>query len=152
MNQDKIQANNYEIQNTYMGKIPYNSDLLEQINNFCIENKIQCGNVNVIGAVQKAEIGYYSQDKQEYEIIKDEALTKGLEIVSCTGNISLKNSIPFAHLHIVLSNSKGSTYGGHLMPGTIIYAGEFIIHKFKGNELKRAFDEKTKLPLWEMEK
>ncbi|HSA07205.1 MAG TPA: DNA-binding protein [Candidatus Gastranaerophilales bacterium] len=143
-----MKANSYEIVKTYMGRIPYDSDLLEQINSFCIENNIKCGMANIIGAVKQAKIGYYSQYKQSYKTLEGENLTGGLEIVSCTGNISIKDSKSFAHLHIILSNSEGIAFGGHLMPGTIVYAGEFIIQEFKGPDLVRSIDETTKLPLW----
>ena len=51
-------------------------------------------------------------------------------------------------MHIVLSDEEGKAVGGHVMPGTIIFAGEFIIHSYKGNELIRSLDEQTGLPLW----
>lgn len=148
MEQEKIWANSYQIEKTYMGRIPHDSDLLEQINSFCEQNNIKSGLVNIIGAVKQAKIGYYSQDKQQYQILEGENLKVGLEIVSCTGNISIKDSKPFAHLHILFSDSQGVTFGGHLMPGVIVYAGEFIIQEFKGPDLIRGLDETTKLPLW----
>ena len=147
---DKIWANSYETEKTDIGRIPYNSDLLEQINNFCLKNVVNIGTVNIIGAVKQAKVGYYSQDKQTYRILEGENLKGGLEIVSCTGNISIKDSKPFAHIHIILSNSEGKTFGGHLMPGTIVYAGEFIIQKFKGENPVRSMDKITKLPLWQL--
>jgi len=148
--QGKVWANCYEIEKIYMGRIPHDFDLLEQINSFCFENDIKSGTVNIIGAVKQAKIGYYSQDTQTYRTLEGENLQGGLEIVSCTGNISIKDAKPFAHVHIVLSDSKGKTFGGHLMPGTIVYAGEFVIQKFKGSELVRCLDEVTKLPLWQL--
>ncbi|MEI8390682.1 MAG: PPC domain-containing DNA-binding protein [bacterium] len=147
---EKIWANSYETEKIYMGRIPHDSDLLEQINNFCFENDINIGTVNIIGAVKHAKVGYYSQDKQIYRILEGENLKGGLEIVSCTGNISIKDAKPFAHIHIVLSNSEGKTFGGHLMPETIVYAGEFVIQKSKGDNLVRSLDETTKLPLWQL--
>lgn len=149
MNQNKITANSYQIVKTYIGRIPYDSDLLEQVNGFCLDNNIKCGSASIIGAVKQAKIGYYPQDKYIYQVLEGENLKRGLEIVSCTGNISIKDSKPFAHLHIVLSDAEGKTYGGHLMPGTIVYASEFIIQELKGPDLVRGFDEITKLPLWD---
>jgi len=149
MNNQKAWANAYETDKVFMGRVPHNSDLLEQINSFCAENCIKTGIVNIIGAVKQARLGYYLQDMQTYIKLEGENLSGGLEIVSCTGNISLKDSKPFAHLHIIVSDSQGKTYGGHLMPETIVYAGEFVITKFKGEPLERNLDATTKLPLWQ---
>ncbi len=148
MNSEKIWANKYEITKAYIGRLPHSSDLLEEINNFCAQNNVKKGVINIIGAVKQAKLGYYIQDKQEYIIINEEKLNSGLEIVSCTGNISIKDAKPFAHLHIIVSDRESCTYGGHLMPGTIVYAGEFIIQEFAGEDLVRSIDKTTGLPLW----
>lgn len=148
MKQGKIWANSYDIDKVFVGRIPHDSDLLEQINIFCLENDIRSGTVNIIGAVKQARVGYYSQDSQTYQVHEGGNLQNGLEILSCTGNISIKDSKPFCHLHITLSDYEGKAFGGHLMPGTIVYAGEFYIQKLKGDDLVRSVDNTTKLPLW----
>jgi len=148
MKQEKIWANTYKIKNTFMGRIPHDSDLLEQINSFCMVNDIRSGIVNIIGAVKEARLGYYSQNRQNYRTLDGENLTGGLEILSCTGNVSIKDGKPFAHLHLIVSDSQGNALGGHLMPGTVVYAGEFIIQEFEGKDFIRGWDKTTGLPLW----
>lgn len=37
------------------------------------------------------------------------------------------------------------------MPGTVIFACEFLLQGFEGPAFERAFDEETGLPLWRME-
>ena len=76
-------------------------------------------------------------------------LNKKLEIASCMGNISLKDSEIMVHAHIVLADWEGKAFGGHLMPGTKIFAAEFQIQEYVGTELHRGKDEKTGLPLWQ---
>jgi len=141
-------ANQYEIEKTFMGRLSHNGDLLDEINTFCIQNDIKTGWVSVIGAVKTVKLGYYKQTEKEYVFLNDICADKPFEIINCTGNISLKDGKPFAHLHIVVSDREGKCTGGHLMPGTIIFAGEFIIQKFKGNDLIRGADSETGLPLW----
>ena len=43
-----------------------------------------------------------------------------------------------------------AVHGGHLAPGTIVFACELIIEAFDGQELNRGMDRETGLPLWNM--
>lgn len=140
----------YELKETLIGRLPHNGDLLEELNAFCIEKDVRTGWISLIGAVKKIKLGFYNQQEQKY-ILSDEKNAQNdrpLEIASCTGNISIKEGKPFVHLHIVVSDEEDKAFGGHVMPGTIIFAGEFMIHSFEGEELVREFDAETGLPLW----
>ena len=138
-----------KLKELFMGKLKHGADLLEEITDICKEKNIQLGRVEAIGAVQKAVIGYYHQDKREYEYLN---LDKHLEILNLTGNISIKGGNPMVHAHVTLADAKGKAFGGHLAPGTIIFACECVIEAFDGVILKREFDEETGLPLWNIEK
>ena len=74
-----------------------------------------------------------------------------LEIISCTGNISLKEGVPFVHAHAVLSDEQGKTIGGHLFSETPVFAGEFYIQELTGSPFSRKHDEETGLMLWSNE-
>jgi len=138
-----------KLKELFMGKLKHGADLLEEITDICKEKNIQLGRVEAIGAVQKAVIGYYHQDKREYEYLN---LDKHLEILNLTGNISIKDGNPMVHAHVTLADAEGKAFGGHLAPGTIIFACECVIEAFDGVILKREFDEETGLPLWNIEK
>lgn len=128
-----------------MGNLDYGSDLLNSLTYICEKENIVLGRLELIGAVQKARIGYYLQDRNIYT---SSELNYPMEITSLTGNISLKDGKPFVHAHINLANAAGHVLGGHLMEGTIVFAAEFIIQTFEGPEFSRIFDENTKLALW----
>lgn len=136
---------NFAIKNSFLCRLPHSGDLLDELNKICLEKGIAAGSISVIGAVKSARVGFYNQSEKKYEAI---VFDKSLEIASCTGNISLKEGKPFAHLHITLSDRDGSVYGGHLMPGTIIFAAEAHIQSFEGEAPVRERDEGTGLPLW----
>ena len=72
------------------------------------------------------------------------------EITSLIGNISLRDDEPMVHAHLTLADSDGTSYGGHLQPGTIVFAGEFIIDACEGSQLSRSFDDQTGLALWKI--
>ena len=132
----------------FIGRLPKDSDLIASITDFCVKQDIKLGVLRVIGAVKGARLGYYKQDEQAY--VESVSLDKKLEIVSCTGNISLKDGKPVVHAHAAFADLEGRMYGGHLLPGAAVFAGEFYIEELTGGELRREKDGPTGLPLWKM--
>jgi len=134
-----------EKQSVYMGRLAFGADLLEELTKICKDRAVFCGRVEAIGAVQKACIGYYDQDLMQYQF---NTMDQALEILKLTGNVSLKDGEPMVHAHVTLADAKGRAFGGHLAPGTVIFACECIVEGFDGPEFKRVPDEDTGLPLW----
>ena len=128
-----------------MGKLSCGCDLLEELTNVSTERDVRLGRIEAIGAVQKARIGFYNQETRIYQF---NSLDHPLEITKLIGNISLKDGNPFVHAHITLSDESGKSYGGHLAPGTVVFACEFLLEAFDGPAFNRCFDEETGLPLW----
>ncbi|MFH1380688.1 MAG: PPC domain-containing DNA-binding protein [Candidatus Omnitrophota bacterium] len=132
----------------FLGRFRANKDLLEELTELCKKEGIKLGVFSVIGAVTCAKLGYYKQDEKKYaECVK---LDKKLEITSCTGNISLLDSNIFVHAHITLADHNGAAYGGHLMPGSMIFAAEYYIKELKGATFERTRDSETGLNLWKL--
>lgn len=129
----------------FIGRLNHGADLLEELTDICNTQGITLGRLEVLGAVQKARVGYYNQETREYEF---SALDRPLEILKLTGNISLKDGDPIIHAHITLADETGRAFGGHLAPGTVLFAGEYVIEQYEGERLERGFDEETDLPLW----
>ena len=130
----------------FIGRFKFKADLLSEITGFCKKNSIKLGVFSIIGALTDAKLGYYDQDEKKYaECV---SLDKKLEITSCIGNISLKDSEAFVHAHITLADHSGRCYGGHLMPGSTIFAAEYYIRELSGGEMIRKPDPDTKLSLW----
>jgi len=131
---------------TFLGRFKTGEDLLGSINELCKRNNIELGVFYIIGAVSMAKMGYYDQNKKKYVYCVN--LKKKLEITSCMGNISKKESEIFAHAHITLADHEGKCYGGHLMPGTKIFAAEYYIKELTGKKFIRKYDPITGLMLW----
>ncbi|MCK5850362.1 MAG: DNA-binding protein [Kiritimatiellae bacterium] len=131
--------------NIFMGKLPCGSDLLEELTGLCREHGVQLGRVEALGAVKKACIGFYDQEKRVY---KFSTLDQPMEITNMIGNVSIKDDEPFVHAHITLVDETGTVHGGHLAPGTIIFACEFVLEAFDGPTFIRTPDKETGLPLW----
>ena len=140
----------YTVKRTLIGQLERDSDLYNGITRIAQENNIRIGRVAGIGAVQRAKLAYYDQRLLKYEDIE---LNEPMEIVSLSGNISLKDGKPFVHAHIVLSDEGGKTQGGHLLPGgTPIFACELTIEEYHGPPLERGIDKDTGLTLWPKER
>ena len=135
-----------EMAREFIGRFKVNRDLLGELTKLSKEEGIKLGVFSVIGALTCAKLGYYDQQAKKY--IECVNLDKKLEIASCIGNISLKDGEIFVHAHITLANHEGRTYGGHLMPGAMIFAAEYHIKELTGAKLERKYDPETGLMLW----
>ncbi|MDI6803115.1 MAG: DNA-binding protein [Bacteroidota bacterium] len=135
----------YKYKRSFIGAIPSGSDLYDALTKIVTEEDIRIGKVTAIGAVTNAIIGYFDQIKKEYNTIE---LNGGYEILNCTGNVSIREGKPFVHTHITLSDKEGKVFGGHLMPGTKVFACEVFIDEYTGEDLVREKEETTNLFLW----
>lgn len=119
-------------------------DLLNTITHVAEKANVSVGLFFLIGTLKQVKMGFYLEGK--YKTIE---MYRPLEIVSCMGNVSVKEKKILAHAHIAVSDDKGRVFGGHVMPGCIIAAtGELVLIEAVNIELLRKFEEKTKLYLW----
>ncbi len=133
-----------------MGRFNKYTDIITELQRTAKEHGVKAGWVQVMGAVEKATLSYYDQTERKYV---NKTFEGDYEIVSCYGNLSMKDDAHFAHIHIVLSDTQYGTVAGHLIPGSsVIFAGEFVIQAFAGEKhntsLQRHFDDETGLALW----
>lgn len=132
-----------------IGRLAKGEDVLSALENCAREKGINLGEVQAIGAVSQARVGYYNQAERTYYFLD---LGRPLEILCLTGNISLKDGKPMVHAHVTLSDHEGRAFGGHLAPGTLAFACEFTIQEYhSAMPLVRQMDEPTGLFLWPYE-
>jgi len=129
---------------SFLFRLPKGADIHERLAAFCRRNKIHCAAVTIIGATLEARLGYYDQRRRKYfsRVLKGDR-----EILSCLGNITLKDGQPFAHLHAVMGDSKLRVLGGHLFPGSKLFAAEVYLRELRGRLVRRP-DPETGLALW----
>jgi predicted DNA-binding protein with PD1-like motif len=119
-------------------------DILERLNALVLGNNVLAGSFTAIGAVERAVVGSFIGEGQYAGV----ELQGPLEILSCIGNVSVKDGSPFVHAHVTLADTKGRAYGGHMMPGCIVGATfEISLLEYVDVELARKFDSQTKLYL-----
>lgn len=138
----------YSAGRRFVFRLPPGSDLLQSIQAFCQERSIAVASFQLIGAVRSARIAFYDQGHKRYGEL---AIDRAMEIVSCSGNVSLRDGQPFVHAHISLADEEGHSLGGHLLPGTIVFVAEVDVQELRGEPLLRTPDQETGLPLWKIE-
>lgn len=124
-------------------------DLLAAITLAAKQNNVNSGFFFLIGTLKKVVLGYYKEGKY-VPIEKDGPL----EIVSCMGNISIKDETELViHGHIVVSDNDGDAFGGHVLSGCLVDAtAELVLIEVESGALRREFDSRRNLYLWSLEK
>jgi predicted DNA-binding protein with PD1-like motif len=127
-----------------LARLDHGADILHQVSRLAREEGIATGILTAIGALSLAEIAYYDQASLEYRRIPVEG---PVELLSCLGNISIRDGQPFVHAHAVLADSHGRVLGGHLITG-MVFAAELCLQEFLGEPFVRKYDSVTGLYLW----
>ncbi len=130
----------------FLFRVPEREELLGFINSFAKKNNVLIGTVSAIGSLRNPKIGYFDENAGEYKVIELSGL---YELVSLSGNISLKDGEPFAHVHVALGGPDGRLYGRHLVEGEVFVA-EVFIQELLGEPLERKPQENG-LTLWDTE-
>jgi len=138
-------TNNFGQGRCLLTRLDHGADILHQAGRLAKEEGIKTGILTAIGALSLAELAYYDQRSMEYRKIPVEG---PVELLSCLGNISIRDGQPFVHAHAVLADSQGRVLGGHLITG-IVFAAELCMQEFLGEPFKREYDSVTGLHLWE---
>jgi len=121
-------------------------DVSEAVLQVAKRNNVSTGLFFLIGTLKRASLGFYRDGKYETRSIDEP-----LEIVSCMGNVSVRENEPFVHAHVAVSNEKGEVFGGHLMSGCVVAATvELVLIEAVNGKLRRKFDVKTQLHLWSL--
>jgi len=132
--------------NIYVARLAKGDDLLAQLNAICERSGFRQGAIELIGAVEKAALGFYDQVAHRYATIRWET---PMEIASGMGSLSIKDGKPFVHVHLTLAGEDGSCVGGHLCEGVIVFAAEVILREIETDRpLERTPDADTGLLLW----
>ncbi len=123
-------------------------DILSTIEAIADSYEIKSGQLTFIGAVSKANLGYFDRASQKY---KSFSIEEDLEVVSGMGNISrLHDDSVVVHAHVIVADENGKSYGGHLNRGCEVSATiELVIQEMKAG-VRRARDDLTGLNLLDL--
>ncbi|HUX98251.1 MAG TPA: PPC domain-containing DNA-binding protein [Candidatus Deferrimicrobium sp.] len=132
------------IDRMFIIKLEPKDDILESLTLAAKENSIKNGFFTAIGAIDHAKIGYYQLDQKTYKPI---TLDGDFEVVSCIGNITLKDNSPLIHAHLVIADKDGHAFGGHLLSGCLVSVTCEIFLLEAKSQIIRKLDDKFQLSL-----
>ena len=118
-------------------------EIIAELKNVCMKEKVIIGTVQGIGSTNKVTIGSFSTATKEYH---KKTFTEDHEIVSLMGNITTMNDEVYLHLHITLGDKGYNTWSGHLDGAVVSGTAEIIITLIDG-KIGRYKDEKVGLNL-----
>ncbi len=131
---------------SFLFRIPEGEEFGAFINGFAKKHNVLIGTVTAIGTLRNPKIGYFDEESGRYRVME---LSGTYELVSLTGNISIRDGEPFAHIHVALGDSDGRLWGGHLIEGEVFVA-EVFVQELLGEILERK-PQKNGLALWDAE-
>jgi uncharacterized protein len=119
---------------TYALRLKPGEDLRLELEAFAAAQQMQAGVVlTCVGSLTQAAL----------RLADAESSTKfrgPFEIVSLVGTFSPDG----AHLHLSISDSQGTLYGGHLQEGSLIYTtAEIVLGELEGQVFRRILDPET---------
>jgi uncharacterized protein len=86
--------------------------------------KLAASHFTAIGAFQSVTLGFFDVTKKNY---RKKVINKQVEALSLMGDISLKDSEPKIHAHVVVGLPDATTRGGHLISGVVRPTLEVIL-------------------------
>jgi predicted DNA-binding protein with PD1-like motif len=118
-------------------------EIVASLTEICRKEGVDSALISGIGACNGAEIAHYDTEGRKY---RNKTYRGMLEIVSLSGNITMKDNAPFPHLHISLGLEDFSCVGGHLVSCWVDPVCEIALIPLK-IPIRREFDERTGLSL-----
>ena len=102
--------------------------------------------VSGLGAVSQVRLSYWNAQSRQYEAHE---LEEQMEVVSLTGNVTLREGEPFLHLHVGLGRQDLSVLGGHFNDAVAHPTLEIWLQP-ENEPVPRVADETSGLALMEL--
>ncbi len=131
---------------SFLFRIKEGEEVVEYLTRFLERNDVRVGTITAIGTLRNPAIAYFERGMGDYRIV---TIDGDYEVVSLTGNVSMKEGKPFAHLHVALGDRNGRLYGGHLVRGETLVM-EVFVQELSGGYLERK-PRMNGLSLWDAE-
>jgi predicted DNA-binding protein with PD1-like motif len=130
----------------WLVRFRHGDDIVNGMLAFAREHSIQGAWVNMLGAIEEPELGYYHVDTKSYT---RKTYPGDWEITAIVGNLGWRDDTPVLHVHATIGGVDGETRGGHLFAGKAGATCEVFVRDL-GVRLERAMDEGIGLALWKL--
>jgi uncharacterized protein len=122
-------------------------EVMGEFRRFATERVLLTSHFTAIGALSDVVLGFFDPVKKDYKKI---AVREQVELLSLAGDITVQDSVPKIHAHIVVGKSDGTAHGGHLMEAHVFPTLEMILVE-SPKFLERRFDRETGLALIDLD-
>jgi predicted DNA-binding protein with PD1-like motif len=133
-----------QVKRVIFARMDPGEDVLGTIEKVAKEYDVRSGQLNLIGAVSKAKLGYFHREAVEYRSF---TVDNDVEVVSCIGDISTHDGNLVVHAHMIVADEAGKCFGGHLMTGCEVSVTIELVIIETETELLRKRDDATGLNL-----
>ena len=120
--------------NTISVRLNVGEDIIASLLELCKKENIGFAEVNGIGAVSRATVGFYNLAQGKY---MPKTFDEPMEIVSLLGNMTRKDGKPYLHLHASFSGEDCNVVGGHLTEAIIGVTAEIFVNIIDGEMNRR---------------
>ena len=134
-----------KIKSTYFIRLERGEKIIENLKDFCANNRIKCGYFFGVGALSEVELAHYIVENRKYT---SKTLKHPLEIANMSGNITTMDKEVYLHCHVTLSDDKMNAIAGHLKEGVISATCEIVLVKM-GAAINRKYNDIIGLNLLE---
>lgn len=135
-----------KINDTFIISLERGEKLIATLKDFCNQNKVFCGYLFGIGALDEVELSHYIVKNKKYA---SEIFRQPLEIVNLSGNITTMNNEVYLHCHATLGDVNMEAIAGHLKEGIVSATCEIFLVKLDAN-IERKYDDFIGLNLMEL--
>lgn len=128
---------------TYAVVLEPGEEVMATLQRFATEQGLAASRVSAIGAFERAVVGFFDMDRQDYHRIP---VDTQVEVLSLAGDVALDGQSPRLHLHAVLGKRDGSTVGGHLLSAIVRPTLEVLLTE-SPSHLRRVCDPRFGIAL-----
>jgi predicted DNA-binding protein with PD1-like motif len=118
-------------------------EVKESLLEFAGANRLSAAYISAIGAFSEVTLGYFQRPSKTY---KEIPIREQVEVLSLSGNITMKNGKSGLHAHVVVGKSDGTAHGGHFLQAKVWPTLEMIVSETPAH-LRRVQDDETGLAL-----
>ena len=134
-----------EVEDGFILRLEQGDELIASLAEFMKERDIGSGAVTGLGTVNRASLGCYLLEEQDYSAREFEG---DMEVVGLTGTLSWYDGEPFPHIHLVLTDGNFQATGGHCFEAHVSATVEVIVRTYEAR-IERTRDEAIGLHLME---
>lgn len=116
-----------QIDGGFLIRLERGEELIASLAALMREHDIGSGSVTGLGAVDRARLGCYLLEQQDYS---SREVSGDLEVVGLTGTLSWYDGEPFPHVHLMITDEEFGATGGHCFEAWVSATIELVVRTF----------------------